>query len=327
MDRATSLMHVARSIKGQTMTTKLITHSGRFHADDVFAATILTTLFPQAQLVRTRNADEWENSDTAIVFDVGMVYDPQINRFDHHQATRPIRPDPINNLDIPYSSLGLIWKHYGPAYLKHMFEIEGDVLDTIWTRVDRRFVIKIDMGDNNVIPDGDKGLSHPMSITRLIESFAPDFDNRSQDTENQGFQSAMAVAKPILDNKIRSLISEYRAEQVARICVQNRTDPRVVELPQGMPYMSALKAEQADDVLYVVAPGNDDDYLIMAVRDTRGESGCKKPFPFDWAGLRGTDLEMATGVKGAEFCHMGRFLTTAASREAAFQLLNIALDA
>lgn len=308
------------------MTTKLITHSGRFHADDVFAATILTTLFPQAELLRTRNAKEWEDTSNAIVFDVGMVYDPQSNRFDHHQATRPVRPEPINNLDIPYSSLGLIWKHYGQAYLQHMFQLEGKILESIWARVDRRFVIKVDMGDNNVVPDSDKGLSHPMSITRLIESFAPDFDNRSIESENQGFQTALSVAKPIFDNKIRSLISEYRAEQMARVCVQNRTDPRVVELPQGMPYMSALKAEQADDVLYVLAPGNDEDYLIMAVRDNRGESGCKKPFPKTWAGLRDSEFEAATNVQGAEFCHMGRFLTTARSREAALKLLSIALE-
>ena len=63
-----------------------VTHSGKFHADDVLAwALILEFFAPEATLKRTRNEDEIKKAD--IVFDVGGIFDPQTMRFDHHQSS------------------------------------------------------------------------------------------------------------------------------------------------------------------------------------------------------------------------------------------------
>ena len=35
----------------------LVTHSGGFHADEVMSSVILTRLYPQAQVVRSRSPD------------------------------------------------------------------------------------------------------------------------------------------------------------------------------------------------------------------------------------------------------------------------------
>ena len=62
--------------------TNVITHSGEFHADDVFAVAILSFL-KEVKLTRTRDIEGVSN-DTIIV-DVGFEYDGK-RKFDHHQG-------------------------------------------------------------------------------------------------------------------------------------------------------------------------------------------------------------------------------------------------
>ena len=58
----------------------ITTHNGQFHADEVIAYTILNHLYPNNKLVRTRDNKVIKESD--YVIDVGMIYDPDNNRFD-----------------------------------------------------------------------------------------------------------------------------------------------------------------------------------------------------------------------------------------------------
>ncbi|MFM2351260.1 MAG: hypothetical protein RIR04_2226, partial [Pseudomonadota bacterium] len=82
----------------------LVTHSGGFHADEVFSSVILTRLYPLAKLVRSR-APQWITpGPDRVIYDVGGAYDAAAGIFDHHQRGAPLRPD-----GQPYSSFGLIW--------------------------------------------------------------------------------------------------------------------------------------------------------------------------------------------------------------------------
>jgi len=70
--------------------TKIITHNGIFHADEVFAvALLLSTIFRDKEddyvIKRTRNITEEDlNSDDVWVIDVGGAYNPSKKLFDHH---------------------------------------------------------------------------------------------------------------------------------------------------------------------------------------------------------------------------------------------------
>jgi uncharacterized UPF0160 family protein len=50
------------------------------------------------------------------------------------------------------------------------------------------------------------------------------------------------------------------------------------------------------------------------------------PFPLEWAGLRDGGLRDASGVADAEFCHAGRFIAGARSRDGACDLARLALQ-
>ena len=309
------------------MFSALVTHSGACHADDLFTAALLWTLAPEAALVRTRDdaVIAQHANDGGIVFDVGMIYDHAQRRYDHHQPGRALRADPVEGMDIPYSAFGLIWRHYGHAYIRAILPGFAGDIDTLAQQVDRRFVQRIDMGDNGTIPPSEGGLNHPLSITRLLETFAPDFDAPSGEEDAQ-FRQAASVAGAILANKVRTIAADQRAFTLAREAVRARTHPQWAELPTGMPYLGAVKIEKATALLYVLMPGRDGtEWQISAVRDPQGPLGCRQPFPAPWAGLRGADLVAATGVEDAVFCHMGRFLAVARSRAGALALLTLAL--
>ena len=74
-------------------TPTIATHSGTFHADDVFGVGVLMGVFPSHTLLRTRDKALIATAD--FVVDVGGTWDAATGRFDHHQrgfeGARPAR--------------------------------------------------------------------------------------------------------------------------------------------------------------------------------------------------------------------------------------------
>ena len=67
----------------------LVTHSGGFHADELLSSVILTRLFPQARIVRSR-APEWITpGPDRIIYDVGGLYDADRTDLRSSPARRP----------------------------------------------------------------------------------------------------------------------------------------------------------------------------------------------------------------------------------------------
>ena len=86
----------------------IVTHSGGFHADELLSSVILTRLFPKARITRTRDAAWTTPAPDRVIYDAGRDHDPERLIFDHHQKSLPLRGD-----GQPYSSFGLIWRHFG----------------------------------------------------------------------------------------------------------------------------------------------------------------------------------------------------------------------
>ncbi|PWL33382.1 MAG: metal-dependent hydrolase, partial [Marivita sp. XM-24bin2] len=114
--------------------THLVTHSGGFHADELLSSVILTRLFPDAALIRSREAAWITPGAGKVIYDVGSVYDADALIFDHHQ-----RPNPLRGDGRPYSSFGLIWHHFGHEYLRALAVPEADI-ETIHDNFDQSFV-------------------------------------------------------------------------------------------------------------------------------------------------------------------------------------------
>lgn len=271
----------------------LVTHSGGFHADEVLSTVVLTRLFPRARLVRSR-AHEWIAAGAdRIVYDVGGVYDAAGRIFDHHQRGAPQRDD-----GQPYSSFGLIWKHFGRDYLAALSVPDG-FIETVHAAFDASFVLPVDLVDNGALSPDSAGLLASLTLPSLLETLKPVFDERDPEATDRAFHAATAIARSFVEAKVEGIHAKMRAEALVLRAIETAGKSRVLELPMGMPFRPAIVKAGADHLLFVV--------------------------PAAWAGLTGSNLEAATGVEGASFCHNGRFIAAARTREAALALADLAV--
>ena len=100
----------------------------------------------------------------------------------------------------------------------------------------------------------------------------------------------------------------------------------VLELPMGMPFRSAVEKAGADHLLFVVHP-RDADWALTTIRKSGDGFESRADLPEAWAGLTDAALEAASGVSDAKFCHNGRFIAVASSREGALKMAELAVAA
>ncbi|CAN7407180.1 MYG1 family protein [Rhizobium sp. LjRoot258] len=295
----------------------LVTHSGGFHADEVLSSVILTRLFPQARLIRSR-ASEWITPGAdRIIYDVGGGYDASARIFDHHQRGAPLRED-----GQPYSSFGLIWKHYGRDYLVAAGVGEAHI-EAVHAAFDQSFVLPVDLTDNGVLSPS--GPLAGLTLPALLETLKPAFDETDPEAEDRGFQNAIAIARSFVEAKIAKGAAKLRAEALVFQAIERAGQARILELPRGMPFRPAIVKAGADHLLFVVHP-REKDWCVTGIR--RAEEGFELPadLPAAWAGLTNGDLEATCGVEGATFCHNGRFVAAAKTREAALAMAELAVQ-
>ncbi|NVD39078.1 MYG1 family protein [Ensifer sp. HO-A22] len=296
----------------------LVTHSGGFHADELLSSVILTRLFPEAKIVRSR-APEWITpGSNRIIYDVGGAYDAQAQIFDHHQRGAPLRED-----GQPLSSFGLIWKHYGRDYLVASRVPEAHV-EAVHASFDRSFVLPVDLVDNGALSPSIAGPLAGLTLPALLETLKPVFDETDPDADERAFHAALAIARSFVEASIGRSAAKLRAEAVVHQAIVATGEGRVLELPMGMPFRPAIVKAGADHLLFVVHP-RDKDWTLTGIRRADEGFELRADLPAAWAGLTNDALEAACGVAGATFCHNGRFIAAARTREAALAMAELAV--
>lgn len=300
--------------------THLITHSGGFHADELLSSVILTKLYPDAQLLRSRDRGLLTPSAEKIIYDVGGDYNAEAQIFDHHQRPSPLRED-----EQPYSSFGLIWAHYGRAYLAAMNVPEPDV-DPIHATFDTKFVLPIDLLDNGAMEPSVAGPLSILTLPSLLGSLKPVFDDPSPTADDDAFMAALPIARSFVEAMVGNMAAKARAQSIVMAAIEAAGTSPILELPMGMPYRSALDKAEADHILFVVTPRGGD-WTIGGIKLSGDTFDQRADLPAAWAGLTDAALEEASGVKGAKFCHNARFIAVADSREAILAMADLAVKA
>ncbi|MDK3019825.1 MYG1 family protein [Pseudodonghicola flavimaris] len=298
--------------------THLVTHSGGFHADELLSSVILTRLYPEAELIRTREAAWITPGAGKIIYDVGREYDAEAGIFDHHQ-----RPNPLRDDNQPYSSFGLIWKHYGHDYLRALAVPEAH-LDDIHRSFDQGFVLPVDLLDNGALEPSVAGPLAGLTLPALLETLKPSFDTRGAEADDLAFAAALPVARAFVEAAINGRAAKRRAEAMVMTAIEAAGSARVLELPMGMPFRAAVEKAGADHLLFVIHP-RDSDWALTTIRKSGDSFESRADLPAAWAGLTDAELEAASGVKGAKFCHNARFIAVASSREAALRMADLAV--
>jgi uncharacterized UPF0160 family protein len=287
----------------------LVTHNSTFHADDVFATATLKLRFGNdVTIIRSRDAGTIEKAD--IVYDVGGIYDPEKDRFDHHQPERAgNRPN-----SIPYASFGLVWKKYGP-------DICGshEVADAL----DAYLVQAIDAPDNGVDLFTLTRDIVPYLFSAGLYTFRPTWKEDSSYVD-EGFFEAVAIAEKILARAIVQARDRIEGERAVIDAYNKAEDKRVLILDDRYPWEEVSLT--FPEALFVIAPRmNDGMWKAEGVRVKKGSMECRMYFPEAWAGKYQQELADVTGIQGSVFCHLGRFLVTAKTKEDVLALVKMTL--
>jgi uncharacterized UPF0160 family protein len=288
------------------MTDKTIaTHNGNFHADDVFSIAALKCIFPSFKLIRTRDLELIAKAD--IVVDVGGEYDPDADRFDHHQ--RGGAGERENG--IPYSSFGLIWQKYG-------LEIcQGD--QNVANSVDAGLVSTIDAIDCGHV----EGVSQGISLSQTISMFNPTWQEDNH--FDACFDEAVDFASRVLTRFIASANGGISAKAIVANAIDNAEDPRVIVLEQYTPWKRTV-LNLSEEALYMVYPSQAGQWRIQTVPVELGSFEDRKSLPKPWAGLSDKALKDVTGIDDVMFCHNGLFIAGAESFESTMKMASIALN-
>ena len=285
----------------------VVTHNGKFHADDVFSIATLQLVYSDLTLIRTRDAQQIADAD--IVVDVGHEYDAARGRFDHHQRGGA----GARSNGIPYSSFGLVWQEYGPRLCQHD--------QAVVNAVDVQLVSVIDAIDCGYVLKGESGVS----LSKTISLFNPTWQEPSE--FDACFNEAVAFAQRILLRFIASVSSEIHAEQQVQDAIVKAEDPQLIVLESYIPWQKTVH-RHAPDALYVVYPSaTGSQWMIQAVPTEPGAFSERKALPAAWAGLDNEALQQLTGVNDAVFCHNGLFIAGAVSFTGILQLAALALQA
>ena len=271
----------------------LITHSGRFHADEVFA-TSMVLMVEQHEVLRTR--DQAEIDKGSIVLDVGSEYNPDTLRFDHHQNsfTRE-RED-----GTPFATAGLIWEHYGSRILQSRGLEDSEQVTYALKWVDDKLIKDIDAVDNGMY------LEDPRPSVSMIIGLM----NQSSDDEDKqlaAFNKAVTFTSDIMENLVASAIKEAQVASEL-MALMETVENGILVLEKNLPYKDFISKHP--EVRRVVYPRNEEQFGVYC-------NGRENHLPERFRGLRDQELCEVTGLEDAVFCHKSGFMSVTLSLESA----------
>lgn len=291
--------------------TTIVTHNSKFHADDVFAvATLLLVLEKEGKtpdVIRTRDTEILKNAE--FVLDVGGVYDPEINRFDHHQDGGAGEREN----GIPFASFGLVWKKFGE-------KLCGGI--EVSEKIDQKLVQLIDAGDNGIKTTQSivKNVE-PYEFNSLVDAFNPSW--KEEDESDKAFMQIVDYAKNLLIREIKKTQDKFEARDIVVDAYNKSEDKRVIVFDRHYPANDFLN--KFPEPLFEIFPKVDGTWAMQTIRDNPDSFVDRKQLPKNWAGMRDLELEKITGVEGSVFCHRNLFYAVAKTKEGILKLAEIAL--
>ena len=263
---------------------QVVTHSGVFHADEVFACALLCIAYGQenVSIIRTRDAkvlDLATSEEDTWVVDVGGDFNPSMLNFDHHMRDFNV----LNSFGNKLSSFGMVVE----ALLRRTLFIE--VKDSLL-----EFSNRVDMLDNGVQKAED------LSFISVFNSYS--------ESEYLSFYSALHTAISYL----RSLINKWKEERIINMRLNdslgNMTEDGIIYNTDYIPVDE--RANVIPEAKLVVYKSKAGVFNIQSVNvgETKDFS-VRCPAPEAWRGLRDDELIRASGGLPLTFCHAGGFLT------------------
>ncbi|KAK6457888.1 metal-dependent protein hydrolase [Scheffersomyces xylosifermentans] len=336
-------MSASKKIKLDSKMVQICTHSGSFHADESLAVYMLRLLpkYAEAKLVRSRNPQDWEESD--IVVDVSGKYD-QVKFFDHHQ--REFNTTFSENYSTKLSSAGLVYKHFGKEIIQHVLKLNEEKdsknIDLLYNKIYKEFIESLDANDNGIsnYPTEveatkkftDKNITLPSIVSRLNPSW-------NQNPTDKDFDAQFLKSSELMGTVFVSLLEGYGngwlpAKSIVEEAFANRfnvdTSGEILVLEQFCPWKEHLYAIEKDnnaqgEIKFVLFKDSSEKWRVSTVSVTASSFEFRLGLPEELRGLRDDELSKKSGVDGCIFIHAAGFIGGANSKDAVLQLARLSL--
>lgn len=301
------------------MANTIYTHSGLWHADEIFGCAIahLAGFGPQIQRVREL-PESFSPEEGDVAVDIGSRFDPTRNKYDHHY--------PGGN-DDGLSSAGKIWSQYGAQICGGDHRAAARVSEVLIASVDRT-----DCGihDWKPIRDDWRHLSASAFFSAMNQPFGT-----PPDEVQAAFEVAVQAAALALKAAAAQAQLFFTMYDVVRTA-QFEPGQQYLVLSRPGPWQEHLFADpKFESVLYVLFPSDRGGFQCQCVPDKLGSFGKKKSLPRSWKGLRGQELADVLASEGLGefsptsplFCHDGLFVAGAETLEETLRLAQAAIAA
>ncbi len=287
----------------------VVVHDGKFHCDDIFAVATLSLVYGDLNIIRTRDESLIEKAD--FVADVGGIHNEIKDRFDHHQKGGA----GTHSNGIPYASFGLVWKKYGEKLCESK---------SVADKIEETLVCAIDADDNGIPLVNFIEEAEPRSLQSFFYSFRPSW-KEDQKMYDENFPKMVDLAMVFLKREISKTKDFLEANTAVSSAYEKSEDKRIIVLEKNYPYNEEL--QKHPEPIFVVSHRPNDSWGVNTISsDAKKHFELRKKLPESWAGLRDSDLVKVSGVSDAIFCHNGRFLTVAKTKEGAIALAKKALE-
>lgn len=332
----------------------IVTHNGVFHADESMACALLSRFTPgfkDAEIRRSRDSKVIESAD--VVVDVGGVYDPQANRFDHHQ--RGFASYFSQKYDIKLSASGLVYLHYGKECILEAAEsLANKGLLPLWfdnkevaARIEslheaiyKSFFLTLDAIDNGVnMVDS--------SVPKRYEPYRTDLAHRvsrlnspwwttvtEQDSLERFKHAVKLCEEEFLEEVLSTLMSTIGTESLLMKALRENIlhEGKILVLEEPCAWKSALhSAEKSLGItgrtLFVIFKDRfNGSYRVQAVPVEPSSFESRQLLAVEWRGLSFAKLAEVSGVPDSIFVHHSGFIGGAQSKDSAIKMAELTLD-
>ena len=319
-------------------------YSGHFHADEALAVYLLRLLpsYKDSTLIRTRDPERLAECHTVV--DVGGEYEPEQNRYDHHQRTFDTT---FPNKATKLSSAGLIYMHFGRSIISQRTGLsESDPnLELLYQKLYKDFVEAVDANDNGIELYDPKTLGEArrrykdfgVTLASLVSDLNTHLDDpllppvvpatsieipTPQAAEDARFLQASSLMGTTFVRKLSLAFGKWlpaRSQVLEAYTSRQEVDSsgQIIVLPKsGIPWKEHLyNIESADadgeKVLFVLYPETEEatsKWRVQAVSVSSESFENRKSLKEEWRGVRDSELSEKSGIPGCVFVHAAGFI-------------------
>lgn len=266
--------------------TRIVTHSGVFHADEIFAIALLNKFYLKLPaeilrkfIVRTRYVDtinEAKNNKTIFVLDVGGEHSIEHLNFDHHQTG--------TGDDESTCRMIFDWLIEKEVFInEHPLFVRG---------IRENVVQPISMHDNGLMN---------FYLSEVISGYNRDAsDANNQDKQ---FHLALSFAMQILDNTVYQIKVAIKREKILMRGLEDHCYRNFLMLPEFVFGASKYLGDMNIPQQYFAYTNPEGGINLQVI-----EGNDRALFPINWRGLSGEELVKVSGLDNALFCHKGGHL-------------------